>query len=111
MMVTERVVNKEVKQMKSHRLENVLWVLALGPVTKLSSFFHFIGLIYPFVISVPCKMIHHAQDDILKFFEVTDGNDVTWLHAVNSPELLEQGLSGKTMMLEADVLMRNNMVD
>ena len=82
-----------------------------GPVTKLSSFFHFIGLIFPFVISVPCKMIHHAQDDILKFFEVTDGNDVTWLHAVNSPELLEQGLSGKTMMLEADVLMRNNMVD
>lgn len=37
-------------------------------------------------------MIHHAQDDILKFFEVTDGIDVTWLHAVNSPELLEQGL-------------------
>lgn len=56
-------------------------------------------------------MIHHAQDDILKFFEVTDGIDVTWLHAVNSPELLEQGLSGKTMMLDADVLMRNNMVD
>lgn len=47
------------------------------------------GLIYPFVISVPCKMIHHAQDDILKFFEVTDGNDVTWLHAVNSPEFCQ----------------------
>lgn len=49
----------------------------------------YLGLIYPFVISVPCKMIHHAQDDILKFFEVTDGNDVTWLHAVNSPEFCQ----------------------
>lgn len=70
-----------------------------------------LGLIYLVVVSVPCKLIHHAQDDILKFFKVNDGIDVTWLHAVNSPELLEQGLSGDTMMLEADVLMRNNIAD
>ena len=59
-----------------------------------------------------CKPIHRqdARDDILAFFGVRDALDITWLHAVNSPEKLEQGLSGDTMMLEADVLMRNNIV-
>lgn len=47
----------------------------------------------------------------MAFFGVTDGLDITWLHATNSPEKLEQGLSGDIMMLEADVLMRNNMVN
>ncbi|KAL9951105.1 hypothetical protein ACROYT_G043708 [Oculina patagonica] len=60
-----------------------------------------------------CQSTHHqdAKDDFLAFFGVTDGLDITWLHATNSPEKLEQGLSGDIMMLEADVLMRNNMVN
>lgn len=72
-----------------------------------------LALLYPLVTSQGpkhCKVIHHKQDDILAFFGVSDGMDITWSHAVNSPELLEQALSGDTMMLEADVLMRNNMV-
>ena len=60
-----------------------------------------------------CPPIHHqdVRDDILAFFGVRDGLNITWLHAVNSPEKLVQGLSGDIMMLEADVLMRNNMVN
>ena len=60
-----------------------------------------------------CQLIHHqdARNGFLAFFGVTDGLDITWLHATNSPKKLEQGLSGDTMMLEADVLMRNNMVN
>ena len=59
-----------------------------------------------------CKPTQHqdARDDILAFFEVRDAIDITWLHAVNSPGKLEEGLTGEIMMLEADVLMRNNMV-
>ena len=60
-----------------------------------------------------CKPIRHqdARDDILAFFGVRDALNISWLHAVNSPEKLEQGLSGDIMMLEADVLMRNNTVN
>lgn len=36
--------------------------------------------------------------------------DITWLHAVNSPDKLEEGHSSNIMMFEADVLMRNNQV-
>lgn len=74
------------------------------------------GLLNPSAIgqeSKLCKPIHHqdARDDILAFFGVRDALDITWLHAVNSPEKLEQGLLGDIMMLEADVLMRNNIVN
>jgi len=75
-----------------------------------------LGLLNPSAIgqeSKLCKPIHHqdARDDILAFFGVRDALDITWLHAVNSPEKLEQGLLGDIMMLEADVLMRNNIVN
>ncbi|KAJ7386407.1 hypothetical protein OS493_008531 [Desmophyllum pertusum] len=73
-----------------------------------------LGLLYPSVTGEEtCKFTHHqdARDDILAFFKLRDALDITWLHAVNSPERLQQGLSGETMMLEADVLMRNNMVN
>lgn len=36
--------------------------------------------------------------------------NITWLHAVNSPDKLEEGLSSDIMMFEADVLMRKNQV-
>ena len=59
-----------------------------------------------------CNITQHqdARDDILTWFKVRDALDISWLHAVNSPTKLEQGLSGEIMMLEADVLMRNNQV-
>ena len=59
-----------------------------------------------------CNITQHqdARDDILTWFKVRDALDISWLHAVNSPKKLEQGLSGEIMMLEADVLMRNNQV-
>ena len=46
----------------------------------------------------------------LTWFKVRDALDISWLHSVNSPTKLDQGLSGEIMMLEADVLMRNNQV-
>ena len=48
----------------------------------------------------------HFSVNILKFFDLTDGLELSWAHAVNSPTKLEEALSGKTMMLEADVLLR-----
>lgn len=59
-----------------------------------------------------CNITQHqdARDDFLTWFKVRDALDISWLHAVNSPTKLEQGLSGEIMMLEADVLMRNNQV-
>lgn len=59
-----------------------------------------------------CNITQHqdARDDILTWFKVRDALDISWLHAVNSPTKLERGLSGEIMMLEADVLMRNNQV-
>ena len=52
-----------------------------------------------------------GRDELLDFFGVSDGFDITWLHAVNNPLLLDKALSSNIMMLEADVLMRNNVVN
>ena len=48
----------------------------------------------------------HVPVDVLKFFHIKDGLEVHWAHAVNSHKKLQEALSGKTMMLEADVLLR-----
>ena len=48
----------------------------------------------------------HVPVDVLKFFHIEDGLEVHWAHAVNSHKKLQEALSGKTMMLEADVLLR-----
>ena len=48
----------------------------------------------------------HAPVDVLKFFHLEDGLEVRWAHAVNSQNKLQEALSGKVMMLEADVLLR-----
>jgi len=48
----------------------------------------------------------HAPVDVLKFFHLEDGLEVRWAHAVNSQNKLQEALSGKAMMLEADVLLR-----
>ena len=48
----------------------------------------------------------HVPVDVLKFFHIKDGLEVHWAHAVNSHKKLQEALSGKTMVLEADVLLR-----
>lgn len=48
----------------------------------------------------------HIPVDTLKFFDMKDGLEVSWAHAVNSHEKLQEALSGKAMMLEADVSLR-----
>lgn len=60
-----------------------------------------------------CNRTQHldSRSQFLDFFQVTDGADITWLHAVNSPVKLKEGLSSNIMMFEADVLMRNNQVN
>ena len=50
--------------------------------------------------------LKHAPVDVLKFFHLEDGLEVRWAHAVNSTKKLQEALSGKAMMLEADVLLR-----
>lgn len=44
--------------------------------------------------------------DVLKFFQLDDALKVSWAHAVNSHAKLQEALSGKAMMLEADVSLR-----
>ena len=53
----------------------------------------------------------NISNNTLDFFHVRDGSDITWLHAVNDVKKLQEGLSGKAMMLEADVLLRHNHAD
>lgn len=48
----------------------------------------------------------HKPVDVLKFFHLEDALKVSWAHAVNSRAKLQEALSGKPMMLEADVLLR-----
>jgi len=48
----------------------------------------------------------HVPVNVLKFFHLEDGLEVRWVHAVNSQKRLQEALSGKAMMLEADVLLR-----
>lgn len=48
----------------------------------------------------------HVPVDVLKFFHLKDGLDLHWAHAVNSHKKLQEALSGRAMMLEADVLLR-----
>ena len=43
--------------------------------------------------------------NVLKFFDLTDGLELSWAHAVNSQLKLKEALSGKSMMLEADILL------
>ena len=49
---------------------------------------------------------NHVPVDVLKFFHLEDGLELRWAHAVNSHKKLQEALSGKAMMLEADVLLR-----
>lgn len=49
-----------------------------------------------------------SMTDILKFFDVSDASEVTWAHAVNSQEKLQEALAGEVMMIEADVLLRDD---
>lgn len=44
-----------------------------------------------------------SRNRILEFFNVTDALEVTWAHAVNSQEKLQEALTGEVMMIEADV--------
>ena len=57
-----------------------------------------------------CDPVHRrdARDEIAGFFNQSDALNITWLHAANSPEKLQEGLTGNYMMLEADVLMRSD---
>ena len=94
-----------------------IYIRKLGISISARVFFPVIlGLLYPCAwgeqINKICQPTRHqdARDDILAFFEVRDALDITWLHAVNSPSKLKEGLTGDIMMLEADVLMRNNLV-
>lgn len=48
---------------------------------------------------------NHLPVDVLKFFHLDDGLELRWAHAVNSHKKLQEALSGKAMMLEADVLL------
>lgn len=43
--------------------------------------------------------------NVLKFFDLTDGLELSWAHAVNSQLKLKAAFSGNSMMLEADVLL------
>ena len=43
--------------------------------------------------------------DILGYFGLDDGLDVTWYHAANSHEKLDEAL-GTTMMIEGDITLR-----
>lgn len=47
----------------------------------------------------------------LGYFSTTDAKDITWAHAVNSKEKLEEYLKTDILMFEADVLMRYNRND
>ena len=45
--------------------------------------------------------------DILEYFDLSDGIEVTWAHAVNSQKKLKDALASQ-MMLEADIMFRWN---
>ena len=49
-----------------------------------------------------------GRDELVGFFNLSDALNITWMHATNSPEKLQEGLTGDYMMLEADVLMRSD---
>lgn len=49
---------------------------------------------------------HHFSVDVLEFFRVSDGLEVTWAHSCNSRAQLQEALAGEAMMIEADVLLR-----
>ena len=40
-----------------------------------------------------------SMTDILKFFDVSDASEVTWAHAVNSQEKLQEALAGEVNKL------------
>ena len=50
----------------------------------------------------------HAPVDVMKFFQLKDGLELHWAHAVNSHKKLQEALSGKAMILEADVSLRTS---
>ena len=60
-----------------------------------------------FYVVAEAKIEEDTMDEFMRFFNVSDVSDVTWSHAVNSQAKLQQALSSDTMMLEADVLMRD----
>ena len=59
-----------------------------------------------------CAPVHRrdGRNELIDFFNLTDSLNVTWMHATNNPEKLQEGLTGDTyMMLEADVLTKHNL--
>ena len=48
---------------------------------------------------------NHVPVDVLNFFHLEDGLELHWAHAVNSHKKLQEALSGRAMMLEADILL------
>lgn len=49
--------------------------------------------------------------DDLEYFNKTDARDITWAHAVNSQDKLNEFLNTNILMFEADVIMRFNRND